>query len=973
MDEIFNISNLNSFFKQYPQKSNKISPFIDEGVFLTHKPPINHNYTIDNFEYVTDYSKEAITIGRGGYGKLYLARNKKDNKEYAIKYVSKKKMKSLGVEPSIIKREIDIHIRITHPRIIKLYSYLEDRHNFYLAMEYAPKGNLYQLIQQKKGMSENEAFYYFIQVASAIHFLHINGYAHRDIKPENILIDKNGGIKLCDFGWCVNVAKGERITFCGTYEYMAPEMINDEFYDMGIDVWSLGVLLYEMIHGYSPFRAHYYVKDAKSAMTEIFINIKNNNYTINKDISDECIDLIDKLLTTDTKQRIKIGELFLHPWVVNKEKEYFPSFKRIKEIKINNHNNNYDNNYNNNYNNNYDKNYANNFNNNYDNNCNNNYNNKNYNTFSNRIREKDINCMKSAEYGKSKNKEKGNGNDIYESEINDNKENKRIINIDMEKKYNMTNYPMHVKNKSYCLVTNKSNSNNNGIYFIRDKSEKKNAIEDKHSKQEKENDKNNFDYINKYYLTEQNELLDKNKKGERNELSPGMEKKDLNSKNNFIVNINSNNSNRKKINLPKVVRTEKKLKENLVINTNQYDNQDINTININLTEKYKSKKSVEKSDGKNYSKNKSNKKPTIRVQRQDLDDHLKKQREDEELNLKMQKIKEQQEITINKLKKIDEKKRREESLQKMYESQKSNTSYDYYSKNKSLKNQLSMNKIQKGEIGSYIIKTFKKDNENKNNKSIKYKEKLKDKRSKSFQQLLNENSLENKLTSLFREKNRINKNYNFMTNENFNYKNLKKDLNQKNSFKRFTKKVVHLKKRNNIKTEENLYKSIETLDKNLKDNKNIKASSIQQIYLKPNKSIQNIFFNTFYNCLFDNNQNINSSKGKNYYLNNMYEPKKNILNLKNNKELKSISSEKKIFKNRNILKYISKKDNLNKENILSNYNSERKGKFYSNRLESNEIKNKSDKNKPSYIYLNYKNSLINSNKKRSLSNTKEIL
>ena len=973
MDEIFNISNLNSFFKQYPQKSNKISPFIDEGVFLTHKPPINHNYTIDNFEYVTDYSKEAITIGRGGYGKLYLARNKKDNKEYAIKYVSKKKMKSLGVEPSIIKREIDIHIRITHPRIIKLYSYLEDRHNFYLAMEYAPKGNLYQLIQQKKGMSENEAFYYFIQVASAIHFLHINGYAHRDIKPENILIDKNGGIKLCDFGWCVNVAKGERITFCGTYEYMAPEMINDEFYDMGIDVWSLGVLLYEMIHGYSPFRAHYYVKDAKSAMTEIFINIKNNNYTINKDISDECIDLIDKLLTTDTKQRIKIGELFLHPWVVNKEKEYFPSFKRIKEIKINNHNNNYDNNYNNNYNNNYDKNYANNFNNNYDNNCNNNYNNKNYNTFSNRIREKDINCMKSAEYGKSKNKEKGNGNDIYESEINDNKENKRIINIDMEKKYNMTNYPMHVKNKSYCLVTNKSNSNNNGIYFIRDKSEKKNVIEDKHSKQEKENDKNNFDYINKYYLTEQNELLDKNKKGERNELSPGMEKKDLNSKNNFIVNINSNNSNRKKINLPKVVRTEKKLKENLVINTNQYDNQDINTININLTEKYKSKKSVEKSDGKNYSKNKSNKKPTIRVQRQDLDDHLKKQREDEELNLKMQKIKEQQEITINKLKKIDEKKRREESLQKMYESQKSNTSYDYYSKNKSLKNQLSMNKIQKGEIGSYIIKTFKKDNENKNNKSIKYKEKLKDKRSKSFQQLLNENSLENKLTSLFREKNRINKNYNFMTNENFNYKNLKKDLNQKNSFKRFTKKVVHLKKRNNIKTEENLYKSIETLDKNLKDNKNIKASSIQQIYLKPNKSIQNIFFNTFYNCLFDNNQNINSSKGKNYYLNNMYEPKKNILNLKNNKELKSISSEKKIFKNRNILKYISKKDNLNKENILSNYNSERKGKFYSNRLESNDSKNKSDKNKPSYIYLNYKNSLINSNKKRSLSNTKEIL
>ena len=103
-------------------------------------------------------------------------------------------------------------------------------------------------------------------------------------------------------------------------------------------------------------------------------------------------------------------------------------------------------------------------------------------------------------------------------------------------------------------------------------------------------------------MTDQNELLDKNKKGERNALSPAMEKKDLTSKNNFIVNINSNNSNRKKINLPKVVRTEKKPRENLVINTNQYENQDVNTININLTEKYKSKKSIEKSDTRNYSK-----------------------------------------------------------------------------------------------------------------------------------------------------------------------------------------------------------------------------------------------------------------------------------------------------------------------------------------------------------------------------------
>ena len=162
-------------------------------------------------------------------------------------------------------------------------------------MEYAQKGNLYQYIQKKKGISENEAFKYFIQVASAIYFLHKHGYIHRDIKPENILIDDNFDIKLCDFGWCVSIEKGERTTFCGTYEYMAPEMVNDEFYDMGIDIWSLGVLLYEMIHGYSPFRAHNnFVQDAKSAQVEIFVNIKNNKYTIDKEMSEECIDLIAK-------------------------------------------------------------------------------------------------------------------------------------------------------------------------------------------------------------------------------------------------------------------------------------------------------------------------------------------------------------------------------------------------------------------------------------------------------------------------------------------------------------------------------------------------------------------------------------------------------------------------------------------------------------------------------------------------------
>ena len=124
-----------------------ISPFIVEGEFLEKRPSINSKYSLRNFKYLTNLDNNVIVIGKGGYGKLYLSKNVIDNNEYAIKNISKKKMKEVGVDTSIIKREIDVHIRITHPHIIKLFSFCEDRHNFYLAMEYAQKGNLYQLIQ----------------------------------------------------------------------------------------------------------------------------------------------------------------------------------------------------------------------------------------------------------------------------------------------------------------------------------------------------------------------------------------------------------------------------------------------------------------------------------------------------------------------------------------------------------------------------------------------------------------------------------------------------------------------------------------------------------------------------------------------------------------------------------------------------------------------------------------------------------
>ena len=123
-----------------------------------------------------------------------------------------------------IRNELKILPKLNHEHIIRLYNYFENDDSFLSILEYAAKGSLYDLLKSNNfiGMSEKQAFTYFIQVASAVQFLHENKLVHRDIKPENILIDESEIVKLSNFGWCVELTCGNRDSFCGTYEYMAP-------------------------------------------------------------------------------------------------------------------------------------------------------------------------------------------------------------------------------------------------------------------------------------------------------------------------------------------------------------------------------------------------------------------------------------------------------------------------------------------------------------------------------------------------------------------------------------------------------------------------------------------------------------------------------------------------------------------------------------------------------------------------------
>lgn len=106
-----------------------------------------------------------------------------------------------------LMREVEIHKKLKHDNIIRLYASVEDEKFIYLILEYASKGNLFFLIRNRKTLTEDEAFFFFIQTCAGIYFLHKNGLIHRDIKPENLLIEEDNILKICDFGWCVELSE----------------------------------------------------------------------------------------------------------------------------------------------------------------------------------------------------------------------------------------------------------------------------------------------------------------------------------------------------------------------------------------------------------------------------------------------------------------------------------------------------------------------------------------------------------------------------------------------------------------------------------------------------------------------------------------------------------------------------------------------------------------------------------------------
>jgi serum/glucocorticoid-regulated kinase 2 len=201
------------------------------------------NVSVEDFDFIK-------VIGKGYFGKVSQVKYKEDNNIFALKTLKKNKLKE-AKQIQHTKTERKILEFVNHPFIVSLKFAFQSDTKLYLVMDYYNGGELFYHLRKNKRFNEEQAKFYLAQIILAIEFLHKNKVIYRDIKPENIILDNKGYIKLTDFGLAKEDVSDEvgTQTFCGTPEYLAPEIIRGDKYGKSVDIWCMGILLYEMLFG----------------------------------------------------------------------------------------------------------------------------------------------------------------------------------------------------------------------------------------------------------------------------------------------------------------------------------------------------------------------------------------------------------------------------------------------------------------------------------------------------------------------------------------------------------------------------------------------------------------------------------------------------------------------------------------------------------------------------------------------------
>ena len=268
---------------------------------------IKKKKTFNNIHTDLNDFEKLKTIGRGSVGKIYLVKYNFNNKLYVMKSMRKDQLiTDQLVENIIVERNILLLNQCEF--ILNLSFYMQTSERVYFITPFIKGGDLFHKLKNDMFLSEDLVKFYGAQIAIAIQHLHYLGFAYRDLKPENILIDEDGYLKLCDFGASIKIKGTEKEkNFAGSPEYAPPEIICFEGHTFMCDWWSFGILLYELLYGYTPFydkdknRMYDLIKSGSLSFPDsISINGEYQKYKI----SDEAKDLMSKLLEKDPGKRL---------------------------------------------------------------------------------------------------------------------------------------------------------------------------------------------------------------------------------------------------------------------------------------------------------------------------------------------------------------------------------------------------------------------------------------------------------------------------------------------------------------------------------------------------------------------------------------------------------------------------------------------------------------------------------------------